>query len=388
MKANIYKLLSIIIMTFFLASCQGAEPKSISDYIKFAENSAYVYAGSGVDSASQTVYIDYTHPESQKYQRRIVAGDETVLECAELKDDSLILYFNDPRAYYFRDMTNQEPNNGIVVLQEPLTLGQKWERGKSMIRISQTEERPVIITAEITGVDVDVTVPYGTFKALELTVTTEGTEEYSKEYYAEGIGLIKTFSNSTREHFEGEDSKFVGTEYVEVTTELERIDENATYVSDEYFYYPNFVEKKLDREEHSVIHNTNEDPRAVFEREINTYENDYMKTLLEGVKINSVDVDYAKGRVRVDFSSEVMSRIRTLSQQDETLALQALINTVAYYNNVQTACITFEGEGYNSANISLSNYSYIGINGLLTPESSEQQQEDSEDDGFEDDEDY
>lgn len=372
MKKIFLLIISVIIAAGLLSGCQNNENTKITDYISFKPNTLYKYKGTGDERAAQTIYNDYINEEENLYQRRIIAGDMFVGECLSIKNGEMVNYFGGEYFYYFYDMTKAEPNSDALILKEPLKKGARWDRGKMLIKTDDADTKAVNISAEVTGENVEVTVPYGTFKALEITVRTENTQEVTKEYYVKDIGLVKVDKHSRVAHFEGEDNKYVGEEYIDITSELEEVVENTDYTDKGYFFYPDTQNDEVIYEEREIKHSTNEDTSALLEKELNNYSNEYCKSIIgSGTKINKIDFMHAKGKVKIDFSKELTLELAK-DINSEGLFIQSIVNTIGYYFNMPKVCITVDGKGYEG-NITMDADEYKDVTSTININNSEEE---------------
>lgn len=346
MKRILLCLLSILFAVGVLAGCGDGAAAKISDYISFAPDTVYRYEGAGDDRATQVIYNDYVHEAAGLYQRRISAGEKLVGECIRIADGAMVNYFGADNFYFFYDMTGIETNGETLVLKEPLTKGATWERSKREIPLDTGKTETVSVVAEITGENVDVTVPYGTFKALELTVTTQKTQETIKEYYVKGIGLVKTEHHARIVHSNNQDGSYVRDEYVDISSSLAAIEQNMDYTENGYFFYPDTTANEVVYENRDVRHRTNEDPAAMLEQELKNYPMLADRSLIgPDTKVNAVALEYHQSKVKADFSAALETAF-TKDPAAEELLIQALVNTVGYYFNVSQVCITVDGAGY------------------------------------------
>ena len=193
-------LLLCVCMVFGAVSCQPKEldvtesdgarnavTGPLSDYIVMKENTAYVFRGAEDTFADYVYYVEYA---SDGYlQRRLVAGDESIAEVFRFTDTSLTLVYSENRFLRHEDLTGREELLSIEWIGAPLKKGAKWT--------SVDQPSGDISTASVTAVDVEITVPYGTFKTIEVTKTFSDDPDFiSKEYYAKGVGLVKEMSIS------------------------------------------------------------------------------------------------------------------------------------------------------------------------------------------------
>ena len=158
------------------------ETLTIEDYFPIEADTEYVYEGEGNEYAAYRRFIDYIDGQNKKLQTRTNNGGTEMVRVLQIKNGSLSVIYREDESYYRVNFMNQVVGNDTeVLLMEPLIKGTKWTLNDGSKR-------------SITGEKVPVTTPYGSFEALE--VTTEGESGTMKDYYAVGIGLVKSLYQS------------------------------------------------------------------------------------------------------------------------------------------------------------------------------------------------
>ncbi len=160
----------------------AAEPTAagalVEDYFPVLENYRLTYEGVGNEYASYVAYTEFQ--EGNKLQRRIDNGGTVTSRVYKWENGKLIRVNSVPEAYVRQNLLSAPETESEVLLQEPLNTGTAWDAANAR-RI-------------ITGVNVPVQTPLGTYTALE--VTTQGTDYKTLDYYAKGIGLVKSVFQS------------------------------------------------------------------------------------------------------------------------------------------------------------------------------------------------
>jgi len=174
----------VLIFSVILCLCgcgdkNSEESSQIYEYFPFSANVLYSYTSEDHALASYKIYN--TIISDSRLQRLLAPEVETYsrqTEVFEVANGELRLINGDTYIYHYEDLTLQLPAKDMLLLKEPLTLGAKWN-------ITDVD------TAEVTGVDVTVDTPAGRFKTLEVTCLFS-TGFTQRDYYAKGIGLVKT----------------------------------------------------------------------------------------------------------------------------------------------------------------------------------------------------
>jgi hypothetical protein len=209
-----------------------------------------------------------------------------------------------------------------VLIKEPIAVGTQWQSGS--------------FTREITAVDMDVTVPYGTFKAIE--VTSENAYSVSKDYYAKGIGLIKTEFRPKEE------------EGVVITSELKARETDVPVTLHLNVYYP--------REDESGIVFTGREASLKTGQSLALALTELFKDPPGGARalisgdgqILSVDFDAVAETANVDVNAAFVEGLKNASPAYERLVLQSLANTIADAFQTEKVTLTLEGGEYKSEN--------------------------------------
>jgi len=288
----------------------------IGDYFPFIENTKYVYEGEGNEYASYTVFTDYI--TENRIQTRTNNGGTEMVKVIENSDGQLKVLMSRGETYFREDFTNTTNNDRDILLKEPLTAGNSWTTVDD-------------VKKSITNVDIEVTIPLGTYKAIE--VTSEGKDYKTIDYYAKDIGLIKTVNTG---------------EGYEVSSTLSKIETDAPFIQNINLYYPNMEESILNSIQMEISFNTNDDTKEVIEKTIKDIaaQNQVLST---NAKINNLYLN-DNGMVYVDFSKEFISEMNAGSSY-EAMILQSITNTIGMYYGIEEVYITIDEKPYESGHI-------------------------------------
>ncbi len=218
-------------------------------------------------------------------------------------------------------------------MQEPIKKGTTWTLEDSSKRT-------------ITELDVDVSVPAGNYKAVE--VTTEGLHSTTVDYYAPDVGLVK----SVWINKEGGE---------EVSSSLRAIEENAVLVQNVDFFYPNIDDNQYYYKTKQLKFKTNDITRNIL---ANAYNEPVGVTLgrvfTPGTKINSLYLNQ-DNRVYIDLNQAFLTEMNAGSLY-ESMLLQSLANTFGRYYGVQEVILTIDNQLYESGHIAFEKGEAMQVN--------------------------
>ena len=184
---------------------QGAAAERVEDYFPAAADVRLTYEGVGNEYAS---YVSHTEfQEGNKLQLRIDNGGTVTSRVYKWENGMLSRGLSVPEAYVRENLLNAPETEQDVLLKEPLTAGTAWD--------SASGQR------QVTAVSVPVETASGNYAALE--VTTQGNGSKTMDYYAKGVGLVKSVFQS---------------EGMEVVSSLEQIEKDTPFLQVVRLYYP------------------------------------------------------------------------------------------------------------------------------------------------------
>lgn len=334
---RITAILVSALMCLSLISCKKNTPKEAEDtskisyYINSRENTVYIYDGPKERFADWTFFNDYI--DEYKVQRRIITSKAICTEVLTFANGEMTMTNGVYQVTDHTDKRNEPDTSDIVLLKEPLSLGASWVRSKAANDGIRTK---------VTGVDVPVTVPYGTFNALEVTTVYEEGEASEINYYVKDIGLIKTISVSG------------GVESVSVLSEIR--EEQGLAERTPIF----FLNNNKDGIEYDIIDITyfsNANPSALYLEAAKQFISEkFNKTINENIKINSIKVEKENSKAIVDFNGyakEELAKITDVKTQE--MILQCAANYFGYIYKVENIDITIDGGAYQSIAVDIGN---------------------------------
>lgn len=293
---------------------------TVEDYFPLLKDTEYAYEGIGNEYASSRVFVDYLDEGKNRIQTRTNNGGTDTVKVIEIKDGKISVIFQEGECYYRENFLDHKAEEPDVLLMEPLVQETRWTLPDGRSR-------------SITNMDVEIQTPSGTYHALE--VTTEGEDDLIKDYYAEGIGLVKSIFES------GE---------TEITSALSEVIKNSPFTRTVDLYYPD-SEGQLNAGQMVLSFHTNDVTRLVLQEAVKESVSQYtgLPLFTTNTKINSLYLgeDHI---VYIDFSPEFVSEMNAGSLY-ESLILQAITNTLGSYYGAEEVYITVDNKPYESGHI-------------------------------------
>lgn len=302
----------------------------ISDFYPFKENIRMKYEGIGNEYAEQDVYVDFIN--ISRIQLRVINPGTTACRIIENKNGELRLIKSVGEFYYRDNLTGSKNSKYEILLKEPLKVGNTWALPDGTKRF-------------ISRLDAEVSVPYGKFKALEVTTKEKDSVVYS--YYVKNLGLVKTlykFNNGT------------------IETNLIKVESNASVVQTIKFYYPDFANYRLVFVQGKINLKTNDEIKNVFEKYFKSPPgNNISKVMSSSAKINSLYLNTNENKVYIDFSKEFISGVNAGAAM-ESLILESVTDTLGDYYNVDKVFISVDGKPYTSGHIQINKNGVFYVN--------------------------
>lgn len=310
-------------LVFPIFGCAQEQPEeqepeaTIHDYFPFNENVKMVYEGQGNEFASYTTYVDYINDD--KIQIRVNNGGSESVNILQNTDGSLIeLNSWGGDVFYKIDWTGVEATTSTILLKEPLVEGTKWN-------LSDGSQR------EITGLTIAIETPYDSFEALEVTTTKDG-ELVRKQYYALGIGLVKSI-------FFGEEE--------EISSSLKELITGGGYDFEvrSYNFFVTYADILSNFDDKTVTLKTGEGIKDFLQAEFREG-----GLISENTVLNNVWYNPGSDVANIDFSTQFVSEMNSGTTK-ESGVLNSVTNTVGDYFQVYKVIITMNGEPYSSGQI-------------------------------------
>ena len=302
---------------------------TIEDYFPFKENTIMDYEGIGNEFAEQTVFFEYI--EGNRAQMKIFNPGTVLVKIFEYANGELREIYSEGEFYHIENILSKEGENSAVLLKEPLKPGTSWTIPGGYKRA-------------ITAVDVDLELPYGKVKALEV-VTQLGEGRKVSDYYVREIGHVASIYK---------DGEFV------VETLLKEI-ENSPYKMEGTFYYPLYEDIGSGYINREIEFNTNDNIKDVLEYNLkNPPSEKLISPLSENTKIKSLTLERGNGIVRIDFSKELVGEMNAGSGAEYEI-LRSITNTLGDFYGVDKVYISMEGMPYASGHFEMGEGEYFEV---------------------------
>lgn len=164
----------IVLLKSNISSDNQEEVLNVSDYFPQVEMTLE-YSG-GFENAGFTQIVDRI--EGDKVQIKHIDTGAYLAMVYQVTDEYIkLIYAEEVSGEGFKEnyLESFNPNRGQIILSEPLEVGFKWTVDDSQY--------------EITGTNVEITTPAGTFNTIEVIQIRDEFEV--KSYYAKELGLVK-----------------------------------------------------------------------------------------------------------------------------------------------------------------------------------------------------
>lgn len=303
---------------------------SLESLYPFAGDVEKVFEGFGNEFAAYTEYVDYI--KDDKIQTRTNNGGTEVIKVITRNDDEVKVVYEEAEVYYKENFFDKESNSSEILLKAPVAVGTTWKN-------SENENT-------ITSVNKLVKTPYGEMKAVEVTTvsTVNGEKVQTLNYYAEGLGLVRTETKSS--------------DY-EISSSLKEYNKDTSRLKVVNFYYPN-ADEKITLYRKNLEFKTNDIPRKLILDAYKDVPENVLGVLTENTVVNYLYLN-KDGMVYVDLSKDFITDMN-LGSGYEMLVLQSLANTLGDYYGASKVILTIDGKTYESGHILLEKFEPIEVN--------------------------
>ena len=296
-----------------------ATAERVEDYFPKLENVRRVYEGVGNEYASYVAHTEFT--QDNKMQLRIENGGTVSSRVYTLRNGRLTRVLTVPESYVRESFLNSGETESDVLLMEPLAVGTAWDAAGGQ--------------RSVTATNTVVATPAGDFNTLE--VTTQGPDSTAYDYYARGVGLVKSVYRS------GD---------LEVVSSLSEIEQDAPFLQVVRLYYPGADGTGRYYREAQLAMATNMTLAAAMEEAYQVEpEGKAARVFTPGTRILSLGRG-AGNVVLLDLNRAFITE-KNGGAAFENGVLHSAADTFAELFQAEKVLLTIEGKPYTSANITM-----------------------------------
>lgn len=331
------KIFMLTLIIFIFVGCGSSNNNeatfTIPEIFPFEENTRHILT-SEQEIGNQEIFTTYVN--GNRMQQKIVAPNNEITAVLEYDNGELRQIYSFLEQYLYEDLTDVQPNMNIVMLKEPLIVGNSWETGDSNG------------LSTITSVDEIIETPMGELETIEVT-TEFRNGDFVTEYFAPGIGIVKTEYTTTTPDAT-----------INVTSFLNEVIRNEGLEVTTIFYYPDDMILNLTEEEKVLTIETNQDFTDLFENALREVPlNSEYSIINNETQINNITIDRELDVVIVDFTSNFLDNVGGAGY--ENLLLQGLAYTFGNFYSVGNFGITLDGNNYQSGHFYFEEDEFISI---------------------------
>ncbi|MDN6626418.1 MAG: GerMN domain-containing protein [Pisciglobus halotolerans] len=292
----------------------------LADFFPNTDNIVYTYEGKGNEFAGYKQWTDYSS-KSRKQFRKDNGGTQSA-QVIVLQNMRIVSVYESGGIEFRENRLKEFDNQKDILLRTPLEVGNEWQSLEGAPR-------------SITDVAAEIQTPYGEFQAIEVTTTDKNFK--TKDYYASGIGLVKTVYRDKKND-------------TTIESSLKSI-EKEPFIQTIRFYYPDEEGNHSLPVEKNVEMKTNEETKKALAKAYKEVPDDRIPVLPEQTSINSLYLN-KDGKAYVDFSTQLITDMNLGSGYEEA-AIQSLVNTIGEYYGVKEVYLTVENKPYQSGHLEM-----------------------------------
>lgn len=312
-----------------VTSAPSEEPV-LADYFPILPDVNFRFDVSGGKDLPVSTYVEYTGPDTIQIK---YDNGTTVKHVLYAIRDGEVRVAVSRSELYARENLSLLPSegDGEILLKEPLKVGTTWYVDGGI--------------RSITDLKAEVDTPAGSYSAIE--VTTIGNDTAIRQYYAPGVGLVKTVRTGAFE-----DTSVLGSR---TTGQPETI--NVT------LYYPKMTGTKVavtSDAEQVKLYTNNSLTDLLTDYFRHPAQTDDLALMSENTRINSMTQDLVSGIVTIDFSGEFITEMNAGSETEAAI-LQCVANTAGSLYSASQVVITIDGKLYESGHIAFKQGETIAV---------------------------
>ena len=301
------------------------EPYTVADFMPL-ENIFLSYVEPSTNRTFDS-YVEFIINNEKKpiLQRRTVsASGPLYVEVFCCIDGEYRLEYKQSNVGYTFDFTGKTNEASQVLLKEPIVVNNSWPVKDGI--------------STITSIDYELSIPLGTFKAVEVT-TQYDTGSTQKRYFLAGLGLVAEYHSDANGTIDS---------YYEASVR----ETDKAFVQNIRFFYADQTDNSIKYKMVQIPLTPDISARSVFKEYLSTKRPSGSTLIPMSSSVNIRSIKLGKNTVTVDFSQELVTQMQ-LSHKNERTFLQALANTFGEYYQKDNVVLTIEGQTYQSRFITL-----------------------------------
>lgn len=305
------------------------EVETILNYYPFVKNRLMKYEGKGNEYAEMETMVEYM--EEDLVQIKTTNAGTNVVNVLEYKDGTLKQVFGEGEFYHIENMLDASRNMDNILLKEPIEVGNSWEDAEGN-------------KVEITSLEHDLDLPYGKYKALEVTTSYENNA-VKKDYYIKDIGYAGNI------YIDGD---------LEVETSLKDIEDQGIQIPVKV-YYPLIDETASKYISKNIDFKTNDDTKIILEKLLKNPDSDkVMPAIPENANINKINLNRDNWNLEVDLSEGFIEDMNAGSSYEIEI-VNSIVNTLGSFYDIERVYLTVGGKPYASGHLELLEDEYFEV---------------------------
>lgn len=288
------------------------------DYFPPKSNSIYIYKSLGNNFFNFKRYIEYS--TINKVQMRFDNDISDIINIYEYTDDGVKLSFYKKDIHYNQCFLDIENNTNSYLIKDPIVKYNSWSLPDGGVRC-------------ITDIDIEVKTKYNLFNSvIEIVTLSKNNEEFSIDYYALGIGLVKSICYTSK----------IGL----LCCELDDVLNDLPYSKPINIYYPDRNLNAIWKCNRTSNLFTNENITLIFSNEFENPPKGLLSLITRNTLINNMYYNIEKKSVTIDFSIDILDYIKTNFIKYD-LFFDCIYHTLKDYYNTTNICITINDISYD-----------------------------------------
>jgi len=338
----------LLILGVLLSACSSCEA---ADFISFDDNLLLTFDVDGDNPFRFTIFNAYT--TENRLQRRVSVGDGTQIwaELLEIQNGDLVLIDHISPFYENVDVTGRPPIFHDAILIGPIEIGTSWVRNP--FDPPHTHDQ-----REITGVDISITTPAGTFNTIEVTTFSPHNPDYfiqprTKDFFARDMGVVKSVVHGGITL----DQMASGIEQETIIT-VRLIDIQRTQLVERAMVF-HFEDDEWLFSDVEVFYSTNNDLNQIFEGILRlTLEKAFGHT--SQAAINFAILNHDTRGLNLDLNAAFLNEMaHAANETHERNTISAIATAFGIVFNADAVRITIDGQPYSGPHITLGAAEFI-----------------------------